>query len=144
MQLSRFVFVARNRSKWNQKHQVIWPRFPLPVWESLWFAWTDWTILIDRCNHWCFPGGAGEWAWEKLSASETHILEKKMAIHSSILAWKIPWPEEPGGLCSSWCCKRVTTHWVNWVNNNQMHMCGIQKKWYWLTYLQGRPRETDI
>ena len=23
-----------------------------------------------------------------------------MAIHSSILAWKIPWPEEPGGLQS--------------------------------------------
>ena len=25
-------------------------------------------------------------------------LEKEMAIHSSILAWKIPWMEEPGGL----------------------------------------------
>ena len=25
-------------------------------------------------------------------------LEKEMAIHSSILAWKIPWTEEPGGL----------------------------------------------
>ena len=25
-------------------------------------------------------------------------LEKKMATHSSILAWKIPWTEEPGGL----------------------------------------------
>ena len=24
--------------------------------------------------------------------------EKEMAIHSSILAWKIPWTEEPGGL----------------------------------------------
>ena len=23
-------------------------------------------------------------------------LEKEMATHSSILAWKIPWPEEPG------------------------------------------------
>ena len=27
-------------------------------------------------------------------------LEKEMAIHSSILAWKIPWTEEPGGLQS--------------------------------------------
>ena len=25
-------------------------------------------------------------------------LEEEMATRSSILAWKIPWPEEPGGL----------------------------------------------
>ena len=25
-------------------------------------------------------------------------LEEGMAIHSSILAWRIPWTEEPGGL----------------------------------------------
>ena len=27
-------------------------------------------------------------------------LEKEMAAHSSILAWKIPWTAEPGGLLS--------------------------------------------
>ena len=27
-------------------------------------------------------------------------LEKEMAIHSSTLAWEIPWMEEPGGLQS--------------------------------------------
>ena len=27
-------------------------------------------------------------------------LEKEMSTHSSILAWRIPWPEEPGGLQS--------------------------------------------
>ena len=27
-------------------------------------------------------------------------LEKEMATHSSILAWKTPWTEEPGGLQS--------------------------------------------
>ena len=27
-------------------------------------------------------------------------LEKEMATHSSILAWRIPWTEEPGGLWS--------------------------------------------
>ena len=27
-------------------------------------------------------------------------LEKEMATHSGILAWKIPWTEEPGGLWS--------------------------------------------
>ena len=33
-------------------------------------------------------------------------LEKEMATHSSILAWEIPWTEEPGGF-SPWGCKRV-------------------------------------
>ena len=28
------------------------------------------------------------------------LLEKEMATHSSILAWKIPWTEEPGRLQS--------------------------------------------
>ena len=28
------------------------------------------------------------------------LLEKEMATHSSILAWKIPWTEEPGSLQS--------------------------------------------
>ena len=27
-----------------------------------------------------------------------HPLEEEMATHSSILAWEIPWTEEPGGL----------------------------------------------
>ena len=29
-----------------------------------------------------------------------HALEKEMATHSSVLAWRIPGPEEPGGLPS--------------------------------------------
>ena len=28
------------------------------------------------------------------------LLEKEMATHPSVLAWKIPWTEEPGGLQS--------------------------------------------
>ena len=32
------------------------------------------------------------------------LLEKGMATHSSILAWRIPWTEESGGL-QSWDCK---------------------------------------
>ena len=31
--------------------------------------------------------------------------EKGMATHSSVLAWKIPWTEEPGGLQSMGCKK---------------------------------------
>ena len=34
------------------------------------------------------------------SLGQEDPLEKEMATHSSILAWEIPWPEEPGGLQS--------------------------------------------
>ena len=34
------------------------------------------------------------------SLGQEDPLEKVMATHSSILAWKIPWAEEPGGLQS--------------------------------------------
>ena len=51
-----------------------------------------------------FPGGSGN----KESACNAGdpgfiprlALEKEMAAHSSILAWEIPWIEEPGGLHS--------------------------------------------
>ena len=34
------------------------------------------------------------------SLGQKDPLEKEMATHSSILAWEIPWTEEPGGLLS--------------------------------------------
>ena len=43
-----------------------------------------------------------------------HLLEKEMAAHPSILAWQIPWTEEPGGLQSmrsqSWTQLSVHMH----------------------------------
>ena len=42
------------------------------------------------------------------SPGREDCLEKQRATHSSILAWEIPWTEEPGGLYSPWgCCKEV-------------------------------------
>ena len=35
-----------------------------------------------------------------LSLGQKDPLEDSMATHSSILAWRIPWTEEPGGLGS--------------------------------------------
>ena len=35
-----------------------------------------------------------------LSVGQEDTLEKEMATHSSLLAWEIPWTEEPGGLQS--------------------------------------------
>ena len=53
-----------------------------------------------------FPGGSE--VKNLLAMQETQVqslgwedpLEKQMTTHSSILAWKIPWTEEPGGLQS--------------------------------------------
>ena len=36
------------------------------------------------------------------SLDQEDSLEKGMATHSSILAWRTPWTEEPGGLQSVW------------------------------------------
>ena len=40
------------------------------------------------------------WQTQVQSLSWEDLLEKEMATHSSILAWKIPWMEEPGRLQS--------------------------------------------
>ena len=55
----------------------------------------------------CFPGAqrlkhlpAMQETWVR-SLGWEDPLEKEMATHSSILAWRIPWTEEPGGLQST-------------------------------------------
>ena len=47
------------------------------------------------------------------SLSQEDPLEKEMATDSSILAWKIPWPEEPGGLQSGGSQESDTTEQLN-------------------------------
>ena len=53
-------------------------------------------------THLGFPGGSEvkASAWVR-SLSWEDSLEKKMATHTSILAWRISWTEEPGGLQST-------------------------------------------
>ena len=46
------------------------------------------------------------------SLDREDLLEKEMAIHSSTLAWKIPWIEEPGRL-QSMGSQRVGHEWAN-------------------------------
>ena len=47
------------------------------------------------------------WETQVQSLGQEDALEKEMATHSSILAWEIPWTEEPGGLHCLWGHKRV-------------------------------------
>ena len=45
------------------------------------------------------------------------VLEEGMASHSCILAWRIPWTEEPGGLYSPRGHKELdTTEWLTLTN----------------------------
>ena len=53
-------------------------------------------------------------------------LEKEMATHSRILAWEIPWREEPGGL-HPWGQKESDiAEWLN--SNNKNHLSHLPRK----------------
>ena len=45
------------------------------------------------------------------SLGQEDLVEEQMATYSSILAWRIPWMEEPGGL-QSMRSQRVGHDWV--------------------------------
>ena len=49
------------------------------------------------------------WESQVQSLGQEDPLEKEMATHSSILAWRIPWTEEPGGLQSMGSHRADTT-----------------------------------
>ena len=53
------------------------------------------------------------WVWScgfEPGFSRENPLEEGMATHSSILAWRIPWIEDPGGLQSMWS-QRAGHYW---------------------------------
>ena len=54
------------------------------------------------------PAMQETWVW---SLGREDPLEKEMATHSSIVAWRIPWTEEPGGL-QSMGLQRLRHDWV--------------------------------
>ena len=51
------------------------------------------------------------WETRVWSLGQEDTLEKEMATHSSILAWKIPWTEESGGL-QSMGVQRIGHDWA--------------------------------
>ena len=70
----------------------------------------------------CLPAMRETWVQ---SLGQEDPLEKEMATHPSILAWKIPWMEEPGGLQSmgsqrvghDWATSLHFTSLLTWVVN---------------------------
>ena len=76
-------------------------------WKLLYFAWLilSWLLFLPM-TPWGFPGGLVvrirlpiQEMWIQFLDQEDP-LKKGMASHSCILAWEIPWTEEPGGLKS--------------------------------------------
>ena len=59
-------------------------------------------------------------SWTQLSnflfTFHFHALEKEMATHSSVLAWRVPWTEEPSGLQSMGSQR---------VGHDGAHMCFV-------------------
>ena len=51
------------------------------------------------------------WETQVQYLGQEDLLEKEMATHSSILAWKMPWTEEPGGIQSMWVTEESDTIW---------------------------------
>ena len=58
----------------------------------------------------------------------TLSLKKEMATHFSILAWRIPWTEEPDGPWSMWS-QRVGHDWRDWARTQVLFLIYLMKKW---------------
>ena len=74
------------------------------VWAGLGFSTQEGIRFTPDLPETLMPGSLQAWPWS-LNAYIFVMLcrvssEKAMAPHSSTLAWKIPWMEEPGGLQS--------------------------------------------
>ena len=65
--------------------------------------------------------GFDPWVRRVWSLGQEDPLEEGMATHSSILAWRIPWTEEAGGL-QSMGLQRVRHDWINLACTQLYHM----------------------
>ena len=71
-----------------------------------------------HCGNW------GEyWVWSLVRV----LKEKAMAPHSSTLAWKIPWTEEPGVL-QSMGLRRVGSNWATSLSLFTFHFHALEKE----------------
>ena len=111
----------QNRSKTRPQEDSLWRQeytadvYWRQVSEALWILRSH--SIIEAM--WGFPGGSDgkESACNArdlgLILGSKDPLEKEMATHCSILVWRIPWTEEPGGL-QSMGSQRISHDWINW------------------------------
>ena len=69
------------------------------------------------------------------SLGEEDPLEEGMATHPSILAWKIPWTEEPGGLLSFPIVMYRSENWT--IKKAECQRIDAFKLWCWRRCLRG-------
>ena len=75
----------------------------------------------------CSAGDAGDvWESQVQFLGWENPLEVKMATHSSLLAWRIPWKEGPGGL-QSMRSQRVGHDWARMYSVTCMRYCWGQR-----------------
>ena len=78
-----------------------WGRRESDTTERLHFHFMEsWACLVAQSVKNLPAGFAGDAGKAVRSLGQEDPLEKEMATHSSILAWEIPWTEEPGRLYS--------------------------------------------
>ena len=75
-------------------------------WKGQWFYMWRSALVAQRLKH--LPAMQETWV---RSLGPEDPLEKEMATHSSTLAWRIPWMDEPGGLQSTGS-QRVGHNWA--------------------------------
>ena len=76
---SRHIFIPLPKSTWDSHTDLFFTKVEL------------WASLVDSGKESTYQ------CWKQV---QENTLEKEMATHSSILAWRIPWTKEPGRLQS--------------------------------------------
>ena len=89
-----------SHSRMSGSRWVLTPLWLSWLWRSFLFTWGQTEVKVSAYN----AGDLGS------IVGREDLLEKEMATHSSILAWRIPWMEEPDGLQSTGL-QRVRHNW---------------------------------
>ena len=85
---------------------------------------SDFSFFLLTSHLHLFVSGKQFWDWYMVRESK----EKEMATHSSILAWKIPWTEEPGGL-QSMGSQRIGHEWATSLSQGVKNPGGETSNW---------------
>ena len=112
-------------SRWYEICQLVaLPR--LTRWSSTspkdnWFFFFDIFLPLGHSSNFSGFSGGSDGKESVYSAGDPvsipgsgRSLEKRIAPHSSILAWRIPWAEEPGGLQFMWS-QKVRHDWATFT-----------------------------
>ena len=97
---SRIEDYASEVSSWFLRGQLgPWfsPQFSFVIAKDYSMGFPGGSVVKKKKNP---PSNSRNTGWLIQSLGWEDLLEKKMAIHSSILTWEIPWTDEPGGLQS--------------------------------------------